>query len=748
LAVSTAALGLRARVLLVVLAATIPALGLLGYAHVDGRRTAIASVQQSALGLAGLAAQEHRRLVEGTRYLLIALASDVRDHGPAVCQTFFGNLRQELEAYANVGVAEPGGHVVCSGVPLPGTVNIADRLYFQRAVWSRGFAIGEYQIGRITGKPSLNFGYPVLDGGGHVVAVVFAALDLSWLNEAASRAPLPPGSTVTVVDERGLILARYPDPQRWVGRSASQASIVNTALMRREGVATDVGLDGVRRIYGFSPIAEGAQAGLVTILVGVPEAAALAEADRATAQHLAGIALVVLILLVATSTGTDTLVLRPVQALLATAQRVREGDLTARTGAGASGGELGRLMRAFDEMTEALQHREARLEETSAQLREALADARRRLARLQALRMVDLAILGTFDLARMLNVLLHEVSRQLRVDAADVLLLHQDGETLECVSSRGFHAPMRLRARTRVGEGIAGRAIATRAPVRFPDPAHAEPEFEMLPEGEQFVACVAAPLITQDTVIGVLELFHRQPLDPDPEWMQFLEALAGQAAIAIQSAQLFDRLRQAHADLQQAYDATLEGWSRALDLRDQETEDHTLRVTALTVQLARSLGVPDQDLVHIRRGALLHDIGKMGIPDEILRKRGGLTRDEWDVMRKHPIYAYELLWPIAYLRPALDIPYAHHEKWDGTGYPRGLKGAQIPLAARIFAVVDVWDALRADRPYRAGWSDARARRHLREQAGRHFDPAVVEAFLRMLEEMEQARPGPLRSTRQ
>jgi putative nucleotidyltransferase with HDIG domain len=743
-----AAVGLRVRVLLVVLAATIPALGLLGYAHVEARRAATASVQQSALGLARLAAQEHSRLVEGTRYLLIALASGVRDHGPAACQTFFANLRRELEAYANVGVAEPGGHVACSGVPLPGAVNIADRLYFQRAVWTRGFAIGEYQIGRITGKPSLNFGYPVLDGRGRLVAVVFAALDLSWLNDAASRAPLPQGSTVTVVDEQGLILARYPDPQRWVGRSALQASIVNTALMRREGVATDVGLDGVRRIYGFSPITEGAQAGLVAILVGIPETDALADVNRAAAQHLAGLGLVVLILLVAAAVGVDTVVLRPVGALLTTAQKVREGDLTARTGAAAYDGELGQLMRAFDEMTEALQHREARLEETSTQLREALADARRRLSRLQALRVIDLAILGAFDLSRALGILLHEVTRQLQVDAADVLLLRQDGETLECVASRGFHAPVRLRARTRIGEGIAGRAIATRAPVRFPDPAHTGPGQVSLPEGEDFVACVATPLVTQDTVLGVLELFHRQPLDPDPEWMQFVDALAGQAAIAIQSAQLFERLRQAHEDLQQAYDATLEGWSRALDLRDQATENHTLRVTALTVQLARRLGVPEQDLVHIRRGALLHDIGKMGIPDEILRKQGGLTREEWDVMRKHPIYAYELLWPIPYLRPALDIPYAHHEKWDGTGYPRGLRGEQIPLAARIFAVVDVWDALRTDRPYRAGWSDALARQHLRAEAGRHFDPAVVEAFLQMLEEMDRARPEPLRSTRQ
>lgn len=182
-----------------------------------------------------------------------------------------------------------------------------------------------------------------------------------------------------------------------------------------------------------------------------------------------------------------------------------------------------------------------------------------------------------------------------------------------------------------------------------------------------------------------------------------------------------------------AYDTTLEGWSRALDLRDNETEGHTQRVTDLTVCLARTMGMTQSELVHVRRGTLLHDIGKIAIPDSIMFKPGALTRDEAAIMRRHPDYAYELLFPIEYLRPALDIPYCHHEKWDGTGYPRGLPGEQIPLPARIFAVVDVWDALRSDRPYRAAWTEERARDYLRMQAGRHFDPQVVEIFLRMLE---------------
>jgi cyclic di-GMP phosphodiesterase len=188
-------------------------------------------------------------------------------------------------------------------------------------------------------------------------------------------------------------------------------------------------------------------------------------------------------------------------------------------------------------------------------------------------------------------------------------------------------------------------------------------------------------------------------------------------------------LQRLNVELTRAYDTTLEGWSRALDLRDKETEGHSQRVTEMTVRLARAMGMGEEELVHVRRGALLHDIGKMGIPDSILLKPALLTEEQTAIMRRHPVYAYELLSPIEYLRPALDIPYCHHEKWDGTGYPRGLAGEAIPLAARIFAVVDVWDALRSDRPYRPGWSEARVREHIRSLTGTHFDPKVVAVVL-------------------
>lgn len=194
---------------------------------------------------------------------------------------------------------------------------------------------------------------------------------------------------------------------------------------------------------------------------------------------------------------------------------------------------------------------------------------------------------------------------------------------------------------------------------------------------------------------------------------------------------MWKNLEQKNLDLQIAYDETLEGWANALDLRDHETENHTRRVVELTIQLAQEMGISGEDLVNVRRGALLHDMGKIGVPDAILTKPGKLTPEEWEVMRQHPVNAFNLLYPISYLRKALDIPYCHHEKWDGSGYPRGLKGEDIPLAARLFAIVDVWDAMTSDRYYRPALSEDETIEYILQNSGKHFDPAVVDLFLKL-----------------
>ena len=371
----------------------------------------------------------------------------------------------------------------------------------------------------------------------------------------------------------------------------------------------------------------------------------------------------------------------------------------------------------------------------------------RQVERLAALRSIDAAITSGHRLHVNLDVILRHVTEQLRIDAASILLLNPHIQVLEYGAGLGFRTNAINRSRVSLGEGFAGRAALERRALYVPDMSGgqlADPlsELQLRINGdespvvrplftvEEIVAYYALPLIAKGEVKGVLEIFNRSRLEPTAEWVDFAEALAGQAAIAIDNARLFQELQRSNMELRLAYDTTLQGWSQALDLRDEETEGHTRRVTALTERLARAMGQREAEIVHIRRGALLHDIGKMGIPDAILLKPGPLTEEEWEIMRKHPVYAYELLSPIVFLRPALDIPYCHHEKWDGTGYPRGLKGEQIPLAARIFAVVDVWDALRSDRPYRRAWPPDKVRQHILSLAGTHFDPDVVEAFLK------------------
>ncbi len=355
----------------------------------------------------------------------------------------------------------------------------------------------------------------------------------------------------------------------------------------------------------------------------------------------------------------------------------------------------------------------------------------KQLERLRSLRTIDIAISSTLNLQISLHVVLEQVTEQLKVDASAVLLINPETNRLEFSAGRGFRTDSIHLTSLKIGEGDAGEVARDKKIVYIKDmsePDHRFVRSELLKE-EEFVAYFGVPLISKGEVQGVLEVYNRSRLPVDMEWLSFLDSLSWQTAIAVDNALLFQNLQRSNFDLESAYNATIEGWSRALDLRDKETEGHSLRVTTLTLKLARIIGMGEESLINMKRGALLHDIGKMGVPDNILLKPGALTEDEWRTMRDHPQHAYDLLSPIAYLQQALDIPYCHHEKWDGTGYPRRLKGEEIPISARIFAIIDVWDALTSDRPYRPAWSDEKALEYIRENSGSHFDPQLVDVFL-------------------
>jgi len=353
----------------------------------------------------------------------------------------------------------------------------------------------------------------------------------------------------------------------------------------------------------------------------------------------------------------------------------------------------------------------------------------RQLHRISVLREIDRVIASSLDLPLSLGVILEYALGELEVDAADILVYDPTVMMLEVVARRGFRAKLSSHAKRSLSFSFPGE-VAMRGEKVFLSSISDVERSRVLPasDDEGFHSYAALPLIARGETKGVLELFHRAPLYENEEWMGFAEALAGQAAIAIENITLFQNLKKVNIDLSIAYDTTLEGWSKALELFDHDTEGHTRRVTDLTMKLAAALHVPDSQLVHMRRGALLHDIGKMAIPGEILNKEGKLTEEEQQIVQQHPQIAYKLLAPIPFLRSALDIPYCHHEKWDGSSYPRGLKGEEIPLAARIFSVVDVWDALTSDRPYRKAWVRQKALDYILTESGRYFDPAIVDVF--------------------
>jgi PAS domain S-box-containing protein len=354
-----------------------------------------------------------------------------------------------------------------------------------------------------------------------------------------------------------------------------------------------------------------------------------------------------------------------------------------------------------------------------------------RLRRLTTLKTIDLAITSTVDLKVILDILIDQIVNQLGVDAVSIWLFDPVTQLLEYRAGRGFSNADFKNFRLRLGESHAGQVALERKREivhNLDEVSDSMTEFYRN-LGEQFTSFIAIPLIAKGQVKGVLEIFTKRRLNPDAEWLEFLDSLGGQAAIALDNATMFDRLQRSNVELGLAYDATIDGWARALEMRDQETIGHTRRVADLTIGLVKLLNDSGLDIEQIRRGVMLHDIGKMGIPDRILLKKAHLTPDEWKIMRMHTSYAYDMLHSVANLRKLVDIPYSHHERWDGNGYPRGLKGEQIPLAARIFTVVDVWDAIRSDRPYRPAWPEKKAIDYMKEETGKKFDPRLAKLFL-------------------
>jgi GAF domain-containing protein len=359
-------------------------------------------------------------------------------------------------------------------------------------------------------------------------------------------------------------------------------------------------------------------------------------------------------------------------------------------------------------------------------------EIRQRINELEAVNTISRSVRQAQSLNEMLSILLEETLRVLGTEAGMIWLFEPHKSKLVSIVARGW-CQFFENEQDLPGEGIAAKVFSNGEPYVshefLRDQETQGTTDQRIPAGWGG-ACL--PIQTVNGTVGVIIVSVRLPREIRAEEFQLLTTLSEIAGNAAHRMQLHEDTRRQADELALAYDTTLEGWARALELRDKETEGHSRRVVELTESLARAFGFPDEEIVHLRRGVLLHDIGKMGVPDHILLKQGPLTEEEWKIMKQHPQFAYDMISRIDFLHPVVEIPYCHHERWDGTGYPHGLKGEEIPIEARIFAVVDVWDALCSDRPYRQSWSKDEAKNYIQSQAGFAFDPKIVDVFLKIV----------------
>jgi HAMP domain-containing protein len=610
--------GLRTRLLLLVLLVLLPILGLMLYTALSERREAANKAQRTALRLARVVAVNQEQLSDEARQLLITLAQAPQVRSDDVtCNVYLSDLLRRWPRYANLGVVAPGGTVVCSAVPGQTSVDERESGFFEHVLSNRDFARGEYRIDGAGGRAIVEFGYPVLDDRGRVLSVVFAMLSLDWLNELAADAQLTPGTTLTVLDHGGTVLGRYPEPERWIGRSLPTAPIVEAVLARREGATEARGLDGIPRFYGFTPLLDGPGVRDVYVAAGMPRAAALAEPSRQLKRDLVVLGAIGALTLVAAWAGGYFFLLRPMDALARAARRLSAGDLSARTGLHHERGELGELSQTFDEMADSLERREeelrqlndeldervrertAQLESANHDLEQALASLTEEKERVEALYQFGEQMASESEFQALSRIVLTELCESAAADVGTLYAIEDESDLdLALSASHGLDSD-RLPARLRTGEGLAGRAAVERRVVAA---SYGETRLRLPAFGEEVSLQheLHVPLLHGDRSLGVASVARLADEVFSPGDVDMIEHLAAQAAVALSNAVSLASARRQASINRAVLDATVEG----IGLIDPQGNTLLANASMERMSPGRIVGIDGADAVDGRSPAV------------------------------------------------------------------------------------------------------------------------------------------------
>jgi signal transduction histidine kinase/HAMP domain-containing protein len=585
---------MRSRVMFVVTLTLIPTLGFMLLATLEDRRREESVVEAQALRLAESISVGEQHWIEGTRQLLVGLSHAPLQEEAAACSAFLSELLGEYDNYINLGIIDPTGTVRCSAFPVPAAIDVADRAYFQRAIESQTFAVGECHVSPVTGRPAVSFGQPLIDDQGITQGVLFATLDLTWLNRRGAEAvvrQLPQGASLTEVDESGTVLVQQPNPDAWVGKSAGSSPLVRAVLEREQGVMEATGLDGQAGICAYAPVPSRVHANRIYVIVGVPDRVAFADARRVFRRNLMGLGLVTTLGLVGGWLLSGAFVVRRVRALVDAARDLSRGNLTARTGLPHDRSELGHLARAFDRMAGAIEQREAERQQTED-------DLRRQADRLEILHAIDGADLATHSLEKIAQEAMRHVRQTIPCLRATVLLLDWEAGEMIQLATRGVREAL-FKKGERIplapfldSEGRLADLMANddRRPIQ---PDRSPTERRLLKEGIH--AYHVVPLTVSGEQIGALVLGLGSDQILSPADLELAREIADALAVPIQNARLLEEVRASREHLRTLSQRLMEAQEAerrhvARELHDQIGQ--TLTVIKINLQAMQRLSSP------------------------------------------------------------------------------------------------------------------------------------------------------------